>query len=118
MKDIFDLVGRVFISMIFVYQAFMYFSQSVASTFLSIGEIIALVLGSLLVLTGYRAKLGAVLLLVLLIPRMTFYFLEFHEAQNQELFMYNIGLIGGLFIILANGSGKYSIKKILARPKK
>ena len=44
--------------------------------------------------------------------------LELKEAQNQELFMHNVGLIGGLFIILANGSGKYSIKKILARPKK
>lgn len=118
MKDIFDLIGRIFISMIFVYQAFMYFSQSAASTFLSIGEVVALVLGSILVLTGYRAKLGAILLLVLLIPRMTLYFMEFHIAQNKELFMYNIGLIGGLFVILANGSGRYSIKKLLARAKK
>jgi putative oxidoreductase len=118
MKDIFDLIGRVFISMIFVYQAFIYFSKSVASDYLSIGQVILLVLGSLLVLIGYRSKLGAVLLLALLIPRMVSYVLEFNNAQNQELFMYNVGLIGGLFIILANGSGKYSIKKLLARAKK
>ena len=118
MKDIFDLIGRVFISMIFVYQAFIYFSKSVSASYLSIGEVILLVLGSLLVLVGYRSKLGAVLLLVLLLPRMASYVLEFSNGQNQELFMYNLGLIGGLFIILANGSGKYSIKKILARAKK
>jgi putative oxidoreductase len=118
MKDIFDLIGRLFISMIFLYQAFMYFSKRVASDFLSIGEIILLVLGSLLLVLGYRSKLGAVLLLILLIPRMALYFLDFNNAQNQEMFMYNIGLIGGLFIILANGSGKYSIKKILARARK
>ena len=62
---------------------------------------ILLVLGSLLVLFGYRSRLGAVLLLVLLLPRMGFYLLEFHDAQNQELFMYNVGLIGGLFMIVA-----------------
>ncbi len=118
MKDIFDLIGRVFISMIFVYQAFIYFSKSVATSYLSIGEVILLVLGSLLVLLGYRSKLGALLLLVLLFPRMVFYIIEFNDVQNQELFMYNIGLIGGLFIILANGSGKYSVKKLLARAKK
>lgn len=116
MKDVFDLIGRIFISVIFVYQAYIYFA--VAKDFLSRGEITLLVLGSLLVLLGYRSKLGAALLLILLIPRMTGYFLHFNDAHNQEMFMYNFAVIGGLFIILANGSGKYSVKRILARAKK
>lgn len=118
MKDIFDLIGRVLVSFIFFYQAYIYFVNRVASDYLSLGEISLLILGSILILIGYRSKLGAVLLLVLLLPRMTRYFLQFTDPYNQEMFMYNLGLVGGLFVILAHGSGKYSVKRILARAKK
>ena len=79
----------------------------------SLGLAIAfLMLGSIMVLAGYYARIGALLLAVFLVLA-TYYFHPFWktpEDQNQMAhFMKNLGLFGAMLFILANGSGAGSL---------
>ena len=78
------------------------------------GAIAFLILGSLLVILGYKARFGALLLLIFL-GLATYYFHDFWtfegEAQQGEMiqFMKNLGLGGAMLYIIANGSGHWSL---------
>ncbi|MBP6183326.1 MAG: DoxX family protein [Saprospiraceae bacterium] len=132
MKHFFDLVGRIFVSIIFLFEAYdsiRYFQdtkQQMAAyglvwqpDFLLTCAIIALILGGTLVLIGYRSTFGAVLLLLYWVP-VTLLVHDFWNMPKEMLrlesilFMKNLAITGGLLIILVNGSGKYSIKRLLA----
>jgi len=86
---------------------------------LLIGAIILLLLGGLMVLIGYRSSFGSILLLLYYIP-VTFIVHSFWndpvKVQRIQaiMFMKNLAIIGGLLMIIANGSGRYSIKRLLA----
>jgi putative oxidoreductase len=79
-----------------------------------VGAICVLIVGSLLVILGYKARWGALLLLVFL-TLVTYYFHDFWQlqapAQESELihFMKNLGLGGAMVLILANGPGTWSV---------
>lgn len=83
------------------------------------GSIFLLILGGLMVLFGYRSTLGATLLLMYWVP-VTFIVHDFWNYPKEELreqsilFMKNIAIIGGLLMLAGKGSGRYSIKKLLA----
>ena len=81
------------------------------------GAIAFLLIGSALVVLGYKARIGALLLLVFL-ALATYYFHDFWnipatnaaEQQNQMIqFLKNLGLAGAMLFILANGSGAGSL---------
>lgn len=68
------------------------------------------VLGGFLVFLGMRARLGAILLLIYLIPTTVlfhhFWFLEGHAmTRSLVLFLKNLAIIGGLLMIVAMGAG-------------
>ncbi len=132
MKDWFDLLGRVFLSFIFLYEGYdsiVYFKQTrdVMTSyginwhqdFLLYGAIMLLVLGGVMLLIGYRASLGAVLLLLYWVP-VTFIAHSFWndpvDAQRLQsiLFMKNIAIAGGLLMVLVNGSGRFSVRRLFA----
>jgi putative oxidoreductase len=83
------------------------------------GAIILLVLGGIMVLIGYRSSFGSLLLLLYYIP-VTFIIHSFwndpEKVQRIQaiMFMKNLAIMGGLLMIIVNGSGKYSIKRLLA----
>ena len=66
-------------------------------------------IGGVLVLIGYRARLGAILLLIFFIP-ITIFFHQFWflEGQAKEMqyvyFLKNIAIMGGLLYVLAFGA--------------
>ena len=132
MKDVLDLIGRIFISFIFLYEAYdsikffgatkeamedygMTWNQDLLLGF----SIFILILGGVLVLIGYRSAFGAVLLLLYWIP-LTFIVHSFWNDAEQFrryesiAFMKNIAIIGGLLMILVNGSGRFSIRRLFA----
>ncbi len=81
--------------------------------FFLIMAIIFELLGGLSVLLGYKAKFGAWLLIIFLIPTTlifhNFWGLEDPDRQVQVImFMKNLAILGGLFIIAALGAGKPS----------
>lgn len=132
MKDIIDLIGRVLISVIFLYEAYdamFYYQDNIDAMtsygvtwnqdLLMIGTIICLVLGGILLLLGYRPGLGAFLILSYWIP-VTFIAHSFwNDPPDQQriqaiLFMKNLAIIGGLMLVYVNGSGRYSVKRLFA----
>ena len=68
--------------------------------------IIFQIIGGLCLLLGYKVKLGSLLLIVFLIPAT----LAFHNPVNDiNGFLKNIGLIGGLLMVMYAGAGAVSI---------
>lgn len=83
------------------------------------GAILILVLGGLMVLTGYRTRTGAILLLLYWTP-VTFLVHAFWTYPKEEiriqsiLFMKDIAIIGGLLMLAGKETGRYSIKRLFA----
>ena len=132
MRDITDLIGRIFLATIFIFEAvdtILYFEKTKLvmtehhltwnQNLLLYGAIFLLVTGGLMVLFGYRSTLGAILLLMYWVP-VTFIVHDFWNSPKAELreqsilFMKNIAIIGGLLMLAGKGSGRYSIKRLLA----
>jgi putative oxidoreductase len=132
MKDIFDLLGRIFISFIFFFEAYdsLFFYQDTKNQMTAYGilwqqelllngSIFLLILGSLLILLGYRPSFGALLLLLYWLP-LTFILYPFWEAGPEARrdmsvhFMKNMAISGGLFLVLVNGAGRWSMRRLFA----
>jgi len=131
MKDIAELLARILISFLFIFEAIdaiVFFDKSKATMTaynitwnqdLLLGLIIfVLFVGSILVLIGYFASIGAIMLLIYLVPfTLTVYSFWDDPQEFQRLhavyFMRNLAIMGGLLLLIANGAGKYSIKRLL-----
>lgn len=80
-------------------------------------SIVALMIGAIMLLIGYRIRLGVWLLLLYWVP-VTFIVYSFWndpvELQRLHaiMFMKNIAVAGGLFMIAAHGGGKYSVQRL------
>jgi putative oxidoreductase len=130
MYHIFDLIGRILISAIFFYEAIdsILYADKTKQTmaeygiqwnpdFLLYSSIVFLMIGALMLLIGYRIRLGVWLLLLYWLP-VTFIIYSFWndpvEVQrlNAILFMKNLAIAGGLFMIAAHGGGKYAIQRL------
>ena len=127
MKDIIDLIARILLSGLFLAAAVrysIYFSETVQDmidhgitgrpNFLLYASLFCMILGGVLVLIGYRAKFGATLLLLFMIPSTLIFHTELTNELQQTMFVKNLAIIGGLMTIYVNGSGKYSVRKLLA----
>jgi putative oxidoreductase len=119
------LVGRVLYSLIFVVASLGHFSQGtinfaaaqgvpLATVAVPLSGILAL-LGGLSVALGYKAKWGAVLLGLFLVP-VTVMFHNFWAMQDpataqihQVMFLKNVSMLGGALLILNFGSGPLSL---------
>jgi putative oxidoreductase len=79
------------------------------------GAIVFLIAGSLSIILGYRPRIGAALLLAFLVLT-TYFFHDFwtlddpQARQEQTIqFMKNLGLMGAMLLIIANGTGPLSL---------
>lgn len=81
------------------------------------GAILFLLVGGVSLVLGFRARLGAGLLLVFLILA-TYFFHDFWtfadpQARQQQTiqFMKNLGLMGAMLLVIANGPGAWSLDR-------
>lgn len=131
MKDIVDLLARFFIAFMFMFEAIdsiFYFSET-KNTMTAYGItwrqdlilgtlIFILILGAVLVAIGYLAKFGSFLLLLYWIP-FTFIVYDFWNDVDDIrrvhglYFMRNLAVASALLLLIANGTGKYSIKRLI-----
>jgi len=83
------------------------------------GAIVFLLAGGTAVILGFRARIGAALLLAFLVLA-TYYFHPFWKLEGQEQqaqmisFMKNLSMSGAMLFIMANGSGAGSLDTFLA----
>ena len=131
MKDIFDLVARILLAGIFIYEAvdtviFFHETKAKMSAFsilwqqdvLLVTSVVILSLGGILILLGYRVGLGGFLLLAYWMP-VTFIahsFWTFPEAEwriEALIFAKNLAISGGVILLMINGSGRFSIKRLM-----
>jgi putative oxidoreductase len=125
------LVGRVLFSAIFLMSAPNDFSEQVISyaaaagvplpnTAVPLAGVVAIV-GGLSVLLGFKAKLGAWMLVAFLVPVTLFMhrFWGVEDAQMAQMqmisFMKNVALVGGALWIAYFGAGPLSLDAIAAR---
>jgi putative oxidoreductase len=130
MNAILNILGRVFIIVIFMMSAVGNKIPNFGSTakymasegvpmapLLLVGAIVFLIVGSLSILVGYKARIGATLLLVFLVLA-TYWFHDFwtvEEAGAKQMqtiaFMKNLALMGAMLMIIARGPGKPSLDR-------
>ena len=127
LQGVVSVVGRLFLITIFLSSAVMNKIPNYAAVADVMKEhhvplpqvslplaIVFLIVGSVSVLVGYRARLGAVLLAIFLVLA-SVYFHNFwavpeDQKQGQMIhFMKNLGLLGAMLMIVANGAGAWSI---------
>jgi putative oxidoreductase len=123
------LTGRILFSLIFISSGLFHFSKEaveyaalhqvpMAEILVPIAGIMA-ILGGLSVAFGYKAKTGAWLLVIFLVP-VTFYMHNFWSGENSlpvqtqmAAFMKNFALIGTALFIAHFGSGSLSLDSVL-----
>ncbi len=87
-------------------------SKNLPSSVLPAAVILQIV-GGLSVLLGYQARIGAVLLIVFIIPA-AIKMHDFWKASDPEritqkmLFMKDVAILGGLLLLLATGAGHFA----------
>lgn len=136
MKDYIDLLGRLLLGFLFAHEAFDMIAYLIDTKErmsrygltwrqeeLVYAAVFFLVVGSVLLIIGYRSKLAAVLLLLYWLP-ITFIVYSFWdaatepEAREQALrFMENMAIAGGLLMIVAHGTGRFAVRKLFATAK-
>ena len=112
------LAGRICLCLIFLNSAYGKITdfggtaEMMAGQGLPIPEVLLIftiafqLLGGLSLLLGYKVKIGSILLILFLIPAT----LVFHNpATDINGFLKNIGLIGGLLMVMYAGAGALSI---------
>ncbi|WP_417908781.1 DoxX family protein [Candidatus Electronema sp. PJ] len=124
---IINLIGRILLASVFLLTALVNkipdFDHVVVQMaqegvpfprFMLIGAILFLLVGSLSLIVGFKARAGAVLLLIFTLSG-TYFFHHFWTytapGQMQEhfkSFMKNVSISGGLLLIIANGPGAFS----------
>ncbi len=119
------LLGRVLFSSIFLIKSLEHFSPDIinraanagvigASWLVPVSGIIAL-LGGLSILLGYKAKIGAWLLVIFLLPTAfavhNFWISQdfFSNMMHQYCFFKNLSLTGAALMIAYFGSGPFSL---------
>jgi len=121
MRTYIPLLGRILLGLIFVMsginkitgfegtQQYMASKGMPATAILLVGAIIMEVLGGLSVILGYRGRLGAAALVLFLIPATLIFHTNFAEQTQMIMFLKNLSIMGGLLLVVAHGTGPYSI---------
>jgi putative oxidoreductase len=85
------------------------------TTLLYVGAIVAELAGGLSLLLGYRAKAGAWLLILFMIPTTLVFHTNFGDPNQMIHFMKNLSIIGGLLYVGMYGAGRLSMDAGLER---
>ena len=121
MSNFFDLIGRIFISALFLISAYNKIlnlegsmgwmeGYGVPSFFIYPAIAIEIIL-PILIIVGYRAKLAAGMLAIFcLITAFLFHF-DFSNQSQFISFLKNIGLAGGFLFIVANGTKDWAVDR-------
>ena len=132
MRDYIDVVGRLGLAILFAHEAYDTLAHAAATrdlmsqygitwnqNLLLYLSAALLTLASLMLLLGYRSRLAAAMLLLYWLPVAIIVY-SFWDAPPDEarmqlrLLMNDFAIAGGLFLVIANGTGRFAVRKLLA----
>ena len=121
MIQIFDLIGRIFISSIFLLSGFNKIGNYEGTVgwmesfgipeFLLIPAIILEIIAPILIIIGYKTKIAAAALSIFCIATAVIFHNNFSDQMQFIAFMKNIALAGGFLFLVVNGAKSYCLDK-------
>ena len=121
MTNILDLVGRIFISLIFLlsgfskignYEGTVGWMESLGMPgFFLIPAILLEIVTPIFIIVGYKVKISAALLSLFCITTAIIFHNDFTNQMEFISFMKNIGLAGGFLFLVVNGAKDFSLDK-------
>ena len=124
MRSYVPLIARALLGLIFVMsgiskitgfegtQQYMASQGMPATAFFLVAAIVVEILGGLSVILGVWARVGAAALVLFLIPATLIFHTDFSQQTQMIMFLKNVSIMGGLLLLIAYGSGLYSIRSL------
>jgi len=124
MINILDLIGRIFISFVFLlsgfnkignYEGTIGWMESFGMPGIFLIPAIILEVGApILIIIGYKVKISAALLSLFCIATAVIFHNDFSNQMQFISFMKNIALAGGFLFLVINGAKDFSLDKKLS----
>ena len=121
MANVLDLIGRIFISALFLISAFNKIFNLEGSMgwmegfgvpgFLIFPAIVIEVILPILVIVGYQARIAAGILAIFCLTTAFLFHFDFSNQTQLVSFLKNIGLAGGFLFIVANGTKDWAVDR-------
>ena len=121
MTNILDLIGRVFISLVFLlsgfnkignYEGTVGWMESLGMPGIFLIPAIALeIIAPIFIIIGYKVKISAALLSLFCIATAIIFHNDFSNQIQFISFMKNIALAGGFLFLVVNGAKDFSLDK-------
>ena len=121
MINVIDLIGRIFISVLFFlngifkinnYDGTIEWMDSYGLPgIMLIPAIIIEIIAPILIIIGYKTKIAAVFLFLFCLSTAFIFHNDFNDQIQLTAFLKNIALAGGFMLLIANGAKGYSIDK-------
>ena len=121
MTNIIDLLGRIFISVLFFINGIFKINNYEGTIewmdgygipgIMIIPAIIIEIVAPILIVIGYKTKIAAALLFLFCISTAFIFHNDFSDQMQLTAFLKNIALAGGFMFLIANGARGYSLEK-------
>ena len=121
MANLFDLIGRIFISLVFLlsgYNKIFNYDNTISwmegfgiPGFLLWPAIVLEVLLPIFIIIGYRTQISAIILAIFCLATALIFHYDFANQMQTIAFLKNFGLAGGFLFIAANGPREWAIEK-------
>ncbi len=125
MANIFDLIARILISILFILNGYFKVTNYDNSVewmesfgvpgILIIPAIILEIVGPILIIIGFQARIAAGLLSIFCILTAILFHNDFSNQMQFTSFLKNIALAGGFLFIVINGTKDFSLDKKLKK---
>ena len=121
MTNLMDLIGRIFISSVFLLSGYnKIFSYDSTVTwmegygvpgFLLWPTIVLEIILPIFIIIGYKTQLSAILLAIFSITTAIIFHLDFSNQMQIIAFLKNLGLAGGFLFIAINGPKDFAVER-------
>ena len=121
MANLFDLIGRIFISLVFLlsgYNKIFNYDNTISwmegfgiPGFLLWPAIVLEILLPIFIIIGYRTQISAIILAMFCLATALIFHYDFANQMQTIAFLKNFGLAGGFLFIAANGPREWAIEK-------
>ncbi len=125
MTPLVELLGRIFLALVFLGSALSQITEFAATEdymaaqgmpapgWFLVGAISLELFGGLCLVLGYRVRAAAVALIVFLVPATLIFHFDVANQEQMVHTMKNLAILGGLLVVASHGSGSVSLDRHL-----